>query len=444
MSTNSSSSQNDQSVTPERRQLAQSFIQRTPAQLAELPDNERANAIQTALTANAAAVTSQTANDLLDKMTTIMASPLFARAAIGSEVEQGLPTKLVMSSLSTLDKSHANNVLEVAFFLWKLSQATGLTWSARAIAARTKCNGASAFTSSASHFSSDCTAEADWNTSCKGVLVRVDPNYQTTISELVSSPKPIPGDFAAIRDNADKVFTVHRWVSRVLCAGTESDVGCTEAVRAKLLMGLLPPAYQARVRDSLVSHASQDVTFDMVCTTVSNLERSARANASGYPVAAVVTTMAALTTHGAIPYDASAAGAMGRCFSCGQDGHNAVSCPSIVCYKCKQKGHMAANCPTLASRDRDLSPQRRRGRSRDRDRDRNRDRDRDPTQGNNNGLPPRICRRCDRVCGKYLSDCPKYEGCGNCKSRKHLTKACDKPMANSGAGQALQTGNRLN
>jgi hypothetical protein len=360
----------------------------------------------------------------------------------------------------------------MAFFLWKMFKATGLTWEARAAAVRAKCNGASAITSSADYFNSECKTEDAFVTSCRGVLQTVDPQYQATISDLVGSPRPIRGDFPRIKSTAEKIFNVHVWISQVLCPDVGPDTGCTASNKARLLVGMLPAQYQEKVRSSLVSRNSQEVTFDVVCTTVSNLERGARASSSVATAMAVPvpllsvascstpavdqpapTTMTPAPLSADAMYGVSAAGVMGgTCYGCGQTGHVMANCPSIVCYACKQKGHMAANCPTSVGRARDRSPGRRTGRSRSRERDHDRDRDRDHDRGRDREVRrgrdrdrPRVCRRCDVVCGKTLAECPKYEGCRICGSHKHLPSGCDKKKSNRNIGQIpAGAGSRLN
>ena len=467
MSTQSSSSsepavpRNMGSPESPRRGLIPEFTARTPAQLSQLPDNEREAAIHSALVASAADAKVTAADRLLDGLTAIMQSPALT-SPLRRDSEQGpaLSTKLLMSSLSQLNAGHSGNVLEMAFFLWKMFKATGLTWEARAAAVRAKCNGASAITSSADYFNSECNTEEAFVTSCRGVLRTVDASYQDTISDLVGSPRPVHGDFPTIKNTAEKIFNVHEWISQVLCPGVGPDTGCTASNKAKLLVGMLPAQYQAKVRDSLVSRSSQEVTFDVVCTTVSNLERAARARSSvatamavpvpllgvascGVPAAdqASPTPMAPATLPTGVMYGVSAVGMMeGTCYGCGQPGHLMMHCPSVVCYACKQKGHMAANCPTSVGRARDRSPSRQssRSRSRSRDRDRGRDRDSDRDRRGRDRDGPRVCRRCDIVCGRTLADCPKYEGCKFCGSHKHLPNGCNKKKAPVG------TGNRLN
>jgi len=452
------------------RQLAAEFAPMTPDQLSRLPDNQREAAIHSTILARVADVKSDAAdakvaeaNKLLAGLTEIMRSPaLTSPQRPGSEQTPALADKLLMSSLSQLSPNHSGNVLEMAFFLWKMYKATGLTWKARAAAVRAKCNGADAITSSADRFSSECTTAEAFVASCRGVLQAVDPLYQATISDLVGSPGPIRGDFPKIKSTAEKIFNVHVWISQVLCPDVGPDTGYTASNKAKLLVGMLPAQYQERVRSSLVSRSSQEVTFDVVCTTVSNLERAARASSSvatamavPVPLLSVAScNMSAVDQPAPTPmeptplsagamYGVSAAGVMGgTCFNCGQTGHAMANCPSIECFACKQKGHMAANCPDSVGRARDRSPGRRanRSHSRSRDRDRGRGRDNDRDQRGRDRDGPLPCRRCGIVCGRTLADCPKYEGCEICGSKKHLPNRCDKKKS----ARDSRTGNRLN
>ena len=396
------------------------------------------------------------ANQLLQNIGDVMSSPGFQRGIRNHDAPTDV--RMLMKSLPSLASGDANNVLEVAYFLLRLSQAVGLTWSARATAARTKCNGANAFTS-VGVFGADCDSEEKWTSSCKDVLTKIDPNYQSSISEMVSVSRdsPMKGRFrfASTRDYVEKVFGVHEWVCKQLCAGTEPDVGCTARVKAQLLRRSLPANYRTHVDTCLASVPQAAVTFEMVCTTVTNLERTA-AHAAVASVSAVGTGPGAALSGLAAASHVMAVGA--DCYQCGLPGHVIADCPKTVCFKCNGTGHMASGCPSSGGgsrarspdgrRDRSSrSPSRGRGRSRDRDRARDRGRGRSPgrdrdryrgrarSRSRDRGrVPaqdwtPRVCPRCKIVCGP-LKDCPKYPGCPRCGSKNHLVRNCKSERLN--------------
>lgn len=41
----------------------------------------------------------------------------------------------------------------------------------------------------------------------------------------------------------------------------------------------------------------------------------------------------------------------GKCYNCGQEGHQQMNCPRkvIICYKCGKEGHIARDCKALGT-----------------------------------------------------------------------------------------------